>query len=148
MANLFSLIRDTKTYDADNEVEVGPSGNRFTIVTRGPTAKYRDALAEASVRAARDLNRNNPNSDISYDARNLPPSVADRVQAEAMIQHCFIDVRGLNEPNPEGGDDIPVTRDRFIEYLRESTDLLFWMNNAVNRVGDRAAADLEAAAKN
>lgn len=113
MASLKSLRVNTDHINAGAWTPVKIDGNEFEIRTRGITMKYRNLLHRLRSDAAKAINRTrDPGSDmVSPD--DLPPSVSEACMARAVVDECFLDVRGLTHD-----DDGPaVTAAEFREML-------------------------------
>lgn len=108
MAKLSDFSRNQDRMREGETVEVGPIGSTFEITTRGFTPRYRDALHDLKIAAARRLNRGQKPGGLSYNAENLPPSEDDRAQGQAIADHCVLGVNGLQH---DDGQD--VTLDEF-----------------------------------
>ncbi|MFT8776754.1 MAG: hypothetical protein ABF893_08870 [Gluconacetobacter liquefaciens] len=141
MAKLSYFVRNAAAMAAGVAITVGPSGNEFVIVTRGLTATFRDRLSALQRDAAIELNRKVQVGAPGYSPDSLPPSVADRCQAQALIDECLTGIEGL-----ENDDGSAVTFDDFKALLLDgsSRGLLALASWAAGRVGDEQAENQKA----
>ena len=143
MAKLSTFIRDPARIAQGETVAVGSADDPFFLLTRGFSAAYRDMLQRLRLQAAREQNRNLQPGQVPTSPDLLPPSVDDRCQAQALIEHCLIDVQGLDH-----GDGSPVTIDQLRAMLPDNPALLSLAIGAAGRVGAQRAEQQEAATGN
>lgn len=136
MAKLSAFSRDAARVQEGETIEVGPDGDTFLITTRGFTPRYRDALFTLKSEAASRLNRSLQPGATRYTAETLPPSEDDRLQGQAIAEHCVIDVDGL-----QNDDGSAITVDAFRKLLAsgEHRMLIALAITAASRVGDEQA---------
>lgn len=145
MANVGAFTMDRDTIRAGEWVQVGTGDDQFEIKTRGFTPEYRDGLNRIRRDAARELNRKLKPGESFYQPADLPPSLDDKCQGQALADHCVLDVRGLTN----GG--VPVTADQFRDLIRDPEGrqgLLILAIGAANRVGADRKAEREVAEGN
>lgn len=143
MAKLSTFTRDPGRIAEGELIAVGQADDPFMIRTRGFSPAYRDTLARLRLKASREQNRNLQPGQIPTTPDSLPPTVDDRCQAEALNEHCLIDVQGLT--NDDGS---AVTIDQFKQLLPNSPGLLFLAIGAASRVGADRAEQTKAAEGN
>lgn len=145
MADLSSFTMDRDAIRGGDWITVGTGDNQFEIRTRGFTPKYRDELNRMRREKARELNQKIKPGMSFYTPDTLPPTVDDKLQGEALADHCVLDVRGLNN----GG--VPVTADQFKALLRDPEGrqgLLILAIGAASQVGATKQAEREEAEGN
>ncbi|RUT25759.1 hypothetical protein C0V97_09895 [Asaia sp. W19] len=145
MAKLSAFSRNADRMREGETIEVGPLGNTFEITTRGFTPRYRDALHDLKMAAARKLNRGQKPGGLSYGPENLPPTEDDLAQGQAIADHCVIGVQGLLHD-----DGREVTLDEFRTMLSAGDQpmLIALAISAAARVGDDRAREHEEAVGN
>ncbi len=146
MAKLSAFRLDAAAISDGEWITVGVGGDTFEIRTRGFTARYRDALNALRRDAARKANRGLVPGAIPFSPDNLPPTVDDACQGEALAQHCILDVRGLQQD-----DGTAVTADDFRAMLTDRDSyvaLLVLALNAASSVGQARTEEAQEAAKN
>lgn len=145
MADLGNFVMDRDAIRGGDWITVGTGDNTFEIRTRGFTQRYRDELNRARRDKARELNQKIKPGQQFYTPDTLPPSVDDKLQGEALADHCVLDVRGLNN----GG--VPLTGDEFRALLRDPEGrqgLLILAIGAASQVGASKQAEREEAEGN
>ncbi len=146
MARLSRFTRDGNALNNGQAILVGPEGEQFTITTRGFTADYADRLAALQRAAAIKINTGlTPASPDRVTPDTLPPSVADKCQAQALAEKCILGVADL-----ENDDGSEMTVEQFKEAVqqRENTGLLIMALQAAGSVGLARKALVEDAEKN
>lgn len=142
MPDVSVFTRNASAIAQGEKIAVGAADDPFFVTTRGFSPAYRDGLARLRLKAARELNRNILPGQMPTGPDMLPPSVDDRCQAEALIEHCLIDVDGLTS----GGR--PVSFDDFKAMLPDNPALLALAIGAASRVGADRAKQIEEASGN
>lgn len=143
MAKLSNFRRDAARVAEGEWVTVGPADDPFKLRIRGFTAAYRDTLARLKLAKAREINRTVLPGQPTVAVDNLPPSIDDACQAEALSRECLIDVEGLQH---DDGRDMTV--DELRELLPTTPVLLVLAIQAAGRVGDDRATQAKAAEGN
>lgn len=140
MAKLSDFSRNADRMREGETIEVGPIGHTFHITTRGFTPRYRDALYDAKMTAARRLNRSQKPGASSYGPDSLPPTEDDRAQGQAIADHCVIGVSGLQH---DDGREVTVDEFRAMLASGEQPMLIALAISAAARVGDDRAREHE-----
>lgn len=145
MAKLSAFSRDAARVKEGETIEVGPPGNTFLITTRGFTPRYRDGLYTLKANAARRLNRKAQPGATAFTPETLPPTEDDRLQGQAIAEHCVIDIDGLLHD-----DGTEITADEFRALLTsgEHPMLIALAISAASRVGEQRAEEQKDAVGN
>jgi len=158
MARL-SKFRLTEAAFNGDWVSVGPEEDPYRVKVRGLTDAITDKINIRLQRAALDLNRQamqerRKTGQIIWTAQNLPRSIADRVEAEVIVEDCIMDIDGLFHDPPEGAAPGAVGPKVEIEEYREMIldpyfkDLYYHAWLAVQKVTQARAGDPETEEKN
>ena len=144
MAKISSFTRNAAAIAEGTPVTVGVT-DQFVIVTKGMTADYADRLWALRRAAAIRYNTGLSATDVPVDPNNLPPSMDDACQAQALSEKCLIDVQGL-----ENDDGTPIDIATFKEMIthRENRALLALALQAAASVGRATKEQLQAAEGN
>lgn len=135
MAKLSSFSRNGKAMREGEWINPGPEYGGIEIRTKAPGPAYADARAAKLRRAARIAGGE---AKVGQEQRNA-------IDVEALIEHCLLDVRGL-----EHDDGRPVTFDEFCKLLQqeEHAELAILAFTCASQVGQRKADQLEEAEGN
>lgn len=104
MAKLKDFRRNSQAVEDGEWVRVADEFDDLEVKVRGYTARYHD-LRNAKMRKAAVA--------VGGDQSRVPAATADAIVLECMLAHIFLDVRNLED---EHGS--PVTREGFIDLLR------------------------------
>jgi len=136
MAKLASFRINSRAIEEGEWVAAGDEWGDLEVKVRGFTNAYHDARNAAIRRAA-----------VPYagQADRIPSAIADRIVCDCVIKHLFLDVRNLT-----GDDGQPVTREQFVELMRnpDFKPLVNAVIVAAAKVGQIREAEAEAAEGN
>ena len=106
------------------------------ICTKGPTDAFVDARNSRLRKAA---------SAFRGDQSRIPNATYRRIIADVMIEHCLLDVRGLEDTD---GKAVPFAT--FVDLLHDEAFIDLWNASvaAIAQVGQEREADREEAEKN
>lgn len=130
-----SFKRDPRAMREGEWVPAGPEFGELTIKTKAMGTAFADAQQAMLRREAR----------LAAGEANIKQEKRNAIFAECLIQHCLLDVKGL-----EHDDGSAVTFPEFCEMLRleEFSELAIVATNCAAQVGRRAAVQAEDAAGN
>ncbi len=130
-----SFRRDAKAMRDGEWVSPGPEFGDVEIKTRAMMSAYYDSLNAKTAREARRVGGENK---IGQQFKN-------RVIIEAMIDHCLLDIRGL-----EHDDGTPITIAEFRDMIREEdyAELATMALQATIQVGRQRDDELQDAVGN
>ena len=117
-----SFRRDPRAMHDGEWIPAGPGWGEIEVKTRAMLPVYRDAVATRMAREERKAG----------GADRVKSSVRDRVIIDCLIDHCLLDVRGLEHEN---GDAVTFTEFCDMIRLEEYTELAGMCITATGQVG-------------
>lgn len=105
MAKLKDFRRNSQAFEEGEWVRVADEFDDLEVKVRGYTARYHDLRNAKMRRAATPYNG---------DVSRIPSAIADAIVLECLLACIFLDVRNLEDEHGK-----PVTREGFIELLRD-----------------------------